>query len=207
MNIVIIGATGYTGSKILAEALDHGHRVTAIVRNAEKLPDHPKLTAARGDVTEPHALAPLLVGHDVVVSAFNPGKDETGRGVPSIIEAVKRSGVKRLVVVGGAGSLEVAPGKRLVDQPDFPAQHKKDALRTAAFLDTLRAEPELDWTFISPAAMLSPGARTGRYRVGGDQLLRNDKGESRISTEDYAVAMLDEVERPRHRRKRFTVAY
>lgn len=207
MKITIIGATGYTGSKILAEALDRGHEVTAIVRNTDRLSLHPRLKAAKGDATEPASLASLLGGHAVVVSAFNPGKDETGKGAASIVEAVKRAGGARLVVAGGAGSLEVKPGIRLLDQPDFPVAWKEGALRTAAFLDALRAEPEIDWTFVSPAAKLSPGERTGKYRVGGDQLLTDESGESRISVEDYAVAMLDEIERPRHRRIRFSVAY
>ena len=143
----------------------------------------------------------------MVISAFNPGNDDRGTGTRSIIDAVKRSGVKRLLVVGGAGTLEIAPGKRLVDQPDFPAQWKEGALRTAVFLDQLRGETELDWAFVSPAAMLAPGERTGSYRVGGDQLLTDSDGESRISLEDYAVAMLDEIELPQHHRKRFSVAY
>lgn len=207
MKIAIIGATGLVGAKILSESLDRGHEVTAIVRHPEKLPTHPKLRAARCDATRSAELASLVAGHDAVISAFNPGKDERGTGSQSIIEAVKRSEVKRLLVVGGAGSLEIAPGKRLVDQPDFPAQWKHGALRTAAFLDQLLADTELDWAFVSPAAMLASGERTGHYRVGRDQLLTDGDGESRISLEDYAVAMLDEVERPQHHRKRFSVAY
>ena len=207
MKIAIIGATGLTGTRILSEALDRGHEVTAIVRNPDGLRTHPKLRAAKGDATRPAELAPLLAGHDVVISAFNPGTDENGTGAGSIIDAVKRSEVKRLLVVGGAGSLEIVPGKRLVDQPDFPAQWKDGALRTAAFLDLLRGETQLDWAFVSPAAMLVPGEHTGNYRVGGDQLLTDSKGESRISLEDYAGAMLDEAERPQHHRKRFSVAY
>ncbi len=207
MKIAIIGATGLVGTKILSESLDRGHEVTAIVRNPETLPMHPKLRAAKGDATEPAKLASLVAGHDVVISAFNPGKDERGTGARSIIDAVKRAEVERLLVVGGAGSLEVAPGKRLVDQPDFPAQWKEGALRTADFLDQLRGETELDWAFVSPAAMLAPGERTGHYRVGGDQFMTDNDGESRISLEDYAVAMLDEAERPQHHRKRFSVAY
>lgn len=163
--------------------------------------------AAKGDATRTAELASLIEGHEAVVSAFNPGKDASGTGAASIIDATKRSGVGRLLVVGGTGTLEVAPGKRLVDQPDFPAQWKDGALRTADFLDLLGAEHELDWAFVSPAAMLVPGERTGRYRVGGDQLLTDDAGESHISLEDYAVAMLDEIERPQHRRGRFLVAY
>lgn len=207
MKIALIGATGMTGTKILSEALDRGHQVTAIIRNTGVLPAHKYLAAVAADVTWPAELAGTIAGHDVVISAFNPGKDETGTGTRSIIEAVKTAGIARLLVVGGAGSLEVAPGKRLVDDPNFPEIWKAGALKTAEFLDDLRAEPVLDWVFVSPAATLVPGERTGTYRVGGDQFMTDEKGESRISLEDFAVAMLDEAERPQHHRARFAVAY
>ena len=207
MKIAIIGATGFVGSGILSESLNRGHAVTAIVSNPDKLPTHPTLTPVKGDVARTEELASQIEGHDVVISAFNPGKDARGTGAQSIIEAVKHADVARLLVVGGAGSLEVAPGKRLVDQPDFPAEWKEGSLKTAAVLDELRGETELDWTFVCPAAMLAPGERTGRYRVGGDQLLTGADGQSRISIQDYAVAMLDEVETPKHSRARFSVAY
>ena len=207
MKIAIIGASGFVGSRILSEALNRGHEVTAIVTKPDKLPAAPKLRSLEGDATDPALLAPLLAGHDVAISAFNPGKDESGAGPRSILDAAKRAGVARLLVVGGAGTLEVAPGRRLIDEPDFPTQWKAGALKTAAFLDLLRGEAELDWAFLSPAAMLAPGERTGTYRVGGDQLLTGPDGQSRISTEDYAVAMLDEAETPCHSRQRFSVAY
>lgn len=207
MKIALIGATGFVGAAILSESLDRDHDVTAIVTNPDKLPTHPNLTPVKGDVNEHEALASLIAAHDVVISAFNPGKDVRGTGTRSIIEAVKQSGVGRLLVVGGAGSLEVASGQRLVDQPDFPAEWKEGSLKTAAFLDDLRGETELNWTFLCPAAMLAPGERTGTYRVGGDQLLTGADGQSRISVPDYAVAMLDEVEHPKHPRQRFSVAY
>ena len=206
MKIAIIGASGYVGSRILSEALSRGHEVTAVVTNPDKLPADPRLTAVKGDATDPAALTPLLAGHNLVISAFNPGKDESGAGPQSIIDAAKRSGVPRLLVVGGAGTLEVAPGQRLVDQPDFPAAWRAGALKTAAFLDLLRRDAELDWVFLSPAAMLAPGERTGKYRVGGDRLMTDADGQSRISIEDYSVAMLDEAETPRHSRQRFSVA-
>ncbi len=206
MKIALIGATGYIGSGILTESLERGHQVTAIVPSPEKLPQHVRLQGKKGDVSNANDLASLISGHDVVISAFNPGKDATGKGAQSIIHAVKQASM-RLLVVGGAGTLEVAPGKRLVDQPDFPVEWKEGALRTAAFLDLLRGEKNLDWVFLSPAAIIAPGERTGEYRVGGDQLLMDSKGESRISVSDYAVAMLDEVERPQHKQQRFTVAY
>lgn len=207
MNFVLIGATGYTGSRVLNEALTRGHRLTAIVRDIAGLPSHPNLIPRAIDVTDTASLRDALEGHDAVISAFNPGKDATGRGPRSIIEAVRGHPTLRLLVVGGAGSLEVAPGRRLVDEPDFPAQWKDGALRTAGFLDALRSEPDLDWTFVSPAAMLSPGERTEQYRVGGDQLLTDKHGESRISVEDLAVAVLDEAENGTHHRTRMSVAY
>ena len=207
MKIAIIGATGFVGSGILSEALERGHDVTAIERNPGKLAARPKLTPVKGDATDPDELAALIAGHDLVISAFNPGKDESGTGTRSIIAAVKQSGVDRLLAVGGAGTLEVAPGQRLVDQPGFPAEWKDGALKTAAFLDQLRGEADVDWVFVSPAAMIAPGERTGTYRVGGDQLMTGEDGQSRISIEDYAVAMLDEAEQPRHSRARFSVAY
>ena len=207
MKIALIGASGFVGRGILAESLDRDHDVTAIVNETSALPNADRLRGVQADATEPTVLAAAVAGHDLVISAFNPGRDPNGTGTQAIIDGVKRSGVDRLLVVGGAGTLEIAPGQRVIDQPDFPAQWKAGALRTAAFLDQLRAEKDLDWVFVSPAAHLEPGERTGRYRVGGDQLMTGDDGESRISVPDYAVAMLDEAERPQHHRARFSVAY
>lgn len=204
MKIALIGASGLVGSRLLTEALSRGHAVSAIVRTPSKLTARPGLTALQGDVNQPDVLAGLLRGHDVVISAFSPSTENGGADVRALIDATKGSGVKRLLVVGGAGSLEVRPGERLVDQPGFPAQWKAGALATAAFLDRLRTEPDLDWTFLSPAPRLEPGERTGRFRLGGDQLL---DPAGRISIEDYAVAMLDEAERPAHTRTRFSVTY
>ncbi len=207
MKIALIGATGFVGSKILAESLHRNHEVTALVRDISLLPTSPNLRSVQVDATDSAALAQAVEGHDVVISAFNPAKDSAGTGTRAIIGGVKRSGVRRLLIVGGAGTLEISPGKRLIDQPDFPAQWKEGALRTAAFLEQIRVENALDWVFISPAANLEPGKRTAKYRVGGDQLMTDDSGESRISVEDYAVAMLDEAERATHHRKRISVAY
>jgi len=207
MKIALIGATGYVGAKLLAEALDRGHQVTAVVSDAAKLPGHSALTGVSADATDVDALAELVAGHDLVISSYNPGRDSTGTGTQAITDGVKRGGVARFLVVGGAGSLKLPSGGRVVDQPDFPAEWKEGALRTSAFLDRLRGEDELDWVFLSPATMLVPGERTGHYRTGKDDLLTDGAGESRISLEDYAVAMLDEAERPLHHRERFTVAY
>ena len=214
MKVALIGATGYVGSQLLNEALDRGHQVTAIVRRTERLPVHPNLTPKQADIMDTDALAGLVAGHDAVMAAFNPDRTAPGdvyermvAGARSIIEATKKSGVKRLLVVGGAGSLEIAPGQQLIDQPDFPPEWKAGAGGTKQFLYLLKEEPDLEWTFLSPAASLEPGERTGSFRLGGDQLLVDAKGECRISTADYAVAMIDELEDPKHTRQRFCVAY
>ena len=207
MKIALIGATGFVGSGILKEALERGHEVSAIVRDGSKLPTAANLLAALTDATDADALAETVRDHDLVISAFNPGADPDGAGTQAIIDGVRRAGIPRLLVVGGAGTLEIAPGQRLVDKPDFPAEWKEGAMRTAALLDQLRAERELDWVFVSPAAKLQPGERTGHYRAGGDRFMTDEAGESRISLADYAVAMLDEAERPAHHRARFSVAY
>ncbi|MBP0492025.1 NAD(P)-dependent oxidoreductase [Pararoseomonas indoligenes] len=202
MNIALIGATGNAGSRILAELARRGHAVTAIARKAPgALP--PGATFRAGDANDRDALAALLRGHDAVVSSvhFLASDAET------LIGAVKAAGVPRYLVVGGAGSLEVAPGLRLVDTPDFPAAYKAEATAGAAFLDRLRREEALDWTFLSPSAFFVPGERTGRFRLGGDSLLVDVAGESRISFEDFAIALSDELETPAHSRRRFTVGY
>ncbi|WP_458096048.1 NAD(P)-dependent oxidoreductase [Roseomonas sp. WA12] len=202
MKIALIGATGNAGSRILTELARRGHAVTAISRNpAGEVPAG--ITAVAGDAGEPDALANLLTGHDAVVSSIHFAASDPEK----LIGAVKRAGLRRYIVVGGAGSLEVAPGQRLVDAPDFPAVYKTEALAGAAFLDRLRQEDGLHWTFLSPSALFVPGERTGHFRLGGDQLLVDAKGESRISFEDYAIALADELESPKHIRQRFTVGY
>ena len=207
MKLALIGATGYVGAKILAEALGRGHAVTAIVSDAAKLTGHAALVAVSADATDPETLARHVSGHDAVICAYNPGRDARGTATAAIVDGVKRAGVSRFLVVGGAGSLKLPNGERVVDQPGFPAEWKAGALATSVFLDQLRGETGLDWVFLSPAAVLTPGARTGGYRTGKDDLLTDGAGESRISLEDYAVAMLDEAEAPRHHRERFSVAY
>ena len=214
MKVALIGATGFVGSQLLNEALNRGHQVTAIVRRTERLPVRPNLTAKQADLFDTHALAALLAGHEAVIAAYNPDRTMPGdvyermvAGAKSIIAATKQAGVKRLLVVGGAGSLEVAPGQQMIDQPDFPPEWKGGAGGTRQFLYLLKEEPGLDWTFLSPAAIFQPGERTGTFRLGGDQLLVDERGECRISTQDYAVAMIDELEDPKHTRTRFCVAY
>ena len=213
MKIVLIGATGFVGSAILKEALDRSHEVAAIVRNPDKLTPHANLHPKKGDVYHEDEVARLVTGHDAVISAFNPGwsnpdiYNQQVKGARSIISGVKQAGVKRLLFVGGAGSLEVKPGVQSVDLPEFPAEYKQGALATREALNLLRNEPRLEWSFLSPSADLSPGKRTGKFRLGTDQLLRDANGMSRISVEDYAVAMIDEVEKSQHIRQRFTVGY
>ncbi|QMV62489.1 NAD(P)-dependent oxidoreductase [Pseudomonas berkeleyensis] len=213
MKIALIGATGYVGAPLLQEALNRGHQVTALVRHPQKLIAHPQLTAVQADVHDSVALAEQLRGHDVVISAFNPGwgiadiREQFIAGSRAIIAASKLAGVKRLLVVGGAGSLYVAPGVQLIDTPDFPAEYKEGAEGARQALEILRGEQELEWTFLSPAALLVPGPRTGKFRLGQDELLMNGDEPGSISVADLAVALIDEAEQPQHIRQRFTLAY
>jgi putative NADH-flavin reductase len=211
MKIALIGASGYVGSALRLEALSRGHDVTALVSQPAKLQPAEHLKVVPIDVMDTASLSAALAGHEVAISAFSGhAQDDVrgyyGRGMRSIVAAARSSGV-RLLVVGGAGSLEVAPGRQLVDTPDFPAAWKGSAEGARDALRLLLDEATLDWSMLSPAAHLAPGERTGRFRLGGDQLLVDAEGQSRISTQDYAVAMLDEAERPQHRRRRFSVAY
>lgn len=213
MKLALIGATGYVGAALLEEALNRGHQVTALVRHPEKLAQHAGLTALRADVHDVAALAEQLRGHDAVLSAFNPGwgladiREQFIAGSRAITAATKAAGVQRLLVVGGAGSLYVAPGQQLIDSEGFPAEYKEGAEGARQALNLLRDERELEWTFLSPAAHLEPGPRTGQFRLGGDELLLKDGQPGHVSVADLAVALLDETEQPRHVRRRFTLAY
>ncbi|AUC10077.1 MULTISPECIES: NAD(P)-dependent oxidoreductase [Agrobacterium] len=200
--IALIGASGNAGSRILKELSDRGHHVTAIARSPEKIAALPNVVAKKGDVFDQTGLSKLLAGHDAVISSVH----FTASDPVTLIEAVRASGVPRYLVVGGAGSLEIAPGQRVVDLPDFPAAYKAEATKGAEFLDLLKQETQLDWTFLSPSAEFVPGERTGKFRIGKDNLLSNEDG-SRISFEDYAIALVDEIEKPQHSRQRFTVGY
>ena len=203
MKIAVIGASGNAGSRITKELASRGHAVTAIARNTGKIALQQNVTARAGDVMDQAALARLLAGHDVAVSSVHFLDSDPAK----LIGAAKAAGVGRYLVVGGAGSLEVAPGVRLVTTPNFPAQYKAEAEKGGAFLDLLRAEKELNWTFLSPSALFVPGERTGKFRLGTDQLLTGTDGKSWISFEDFAVALADEIERPAHIKRRFTVGY
>ena len=202
MKVALIGASGQAGSRILAELARRGHAVTGIARHPEKIAAEPGVTAKKGDVFDREGLAALLNGHDVAISAVH----FTASDPKILIEAVRASGVKRYFVVGGAGSLEVASGVKLIDTPEFPAIYKAEASKGGEFLDLLKQQKDLDWTYLSPSALFSAGERTGKFRLGKDQLLVNEKGSS-ISFEDYAIALVDELEKPAHSRQRFTVGY
>ena len=213
MKIALIGASGFVGAAVLQEALDRGHQVSGIVRQPQKLPQHAALSAVAGDAYDADALAQSLAGHDAVIHAFNPGWGQANiralfiQGTRAIYAAVKQAGIKRLLVVGGAGSLYVAPGLQLIDTGDFPAEYKEGAEGARQALDLIREESQLDWSFVSPPALLQPGERSGRFRLGGDQLLMNGEAPAGISVADLAVAIVDELEQPRHIRQRFTVGY
>jgi len=202
VKITLIGATGNAGSRVLAELLARGHTVKAISRRVENVAAHAQVEAVSADVNDRERLSTLIVGSDAVVSAVK----FTELDVDQLIETVRQSGVRRLLVVGGAGSLWLSPGVRELDGPNFPPHVKPEALKGALFLEKLRAST-LDWTFLSPSRIFFPGSRTGQFRVGEDTLLFDAAGKSSISLEDYAIALVDEIETPRHARSRFTVGY
>jgi uncharacterized protein len=203
MKIAVAGASGRAGSEITKELSRRGHTVTAIARNPEKIASLPNVTPTKGDVLDQAGLTKLWAGHDVAISSIHFLASDPGK----LIGAAKASGVGRYLVVGGAGSLEVVPGVKLVTTPGFPAQYKAEAEAGSAFLDLLRQEKELNWTFISPPALFVEGERTGKFRLGTDQLLTATDGKSWITFADYAIALADEIERPSHLRQRFTVGY
>ncbi len=214
MKLALIGPTGQVGRRLLDEALRRGHAVTALSRQPDKLAARPGLSVVQADVYDAGQVAAAVAGHDAVLDAFNPGWGDAAiranfmKGTRAILDGVKRAGVKRILVVGGAGSLFVAPGTQLVDTPGFPAEWKEGALGAREALGEIRGETELDWTFISPPVFLNlhGGERTGKYRLGGEEVLMDGDTPAGISGEDLAVAIMDEVEKPAHLRKRFTVA-
>src|ERR1700760_139609 len=200
MKIAIAGASGQAGSRITAELARRGHQVTAIARNPDRIERLANVIAVKGDVFDQAGLSRLWSGHDAAVSAVH----FTASDPDTLIGAARDSKVGRYLVVGGAGSLEVAPGVKLVTTPGFPAQYKAEAEKGSAFLDLLRQEKDLNWTFISPSALFVEDARTGKFRLGTDQLLADANGKSWISFADYAIALADEIEKPAHQRQRFT---
>lgn len=212
MKIALIGATGFVGSAVLEELLRRQHQVTALARNPGKIAARAGLTVVQADAQDAAQVAKAVAGQDAVVNAYNPGwtvpdiHDQFLIGTRAIYAGVKQAGVKRLLVVGGAGSLYVAPGVQLVDTPNFPAEYKAGALAAREALNLIRNESTLDWTFLSPPILLAPGERTGQYRLGTDAPLMNGEAPGGISVADLAVAIADELENPRHVQQRFTVA-
>ncbi|KAF0865097.1 NAD(P)-dependent oxidoreductase [Pseudomonas sp. LD120] len=201
--IAIIGATGRAGSQLLEEALRRGHSVTAIARNTAKLGQRAGVLKRDVDVADRAALQAAVVGHDAVISAAHFSS------IPynAIIEPLKKAGVGRLLMVGGAGSLLLPGGTQVIDSPGFPEEYKAEASAGSQYLDALRQEQDLDWTFLSPSAEFVEGERTGHFRLGQDELLVSAEGRSWITFADYAIALIDELENPAHRRQRFTVGY
>lgn len=214
-NVVLIGASGFVGNAILNELLSRGHKVTAVVRNTEKINvSNSNLEIVKADVADTNAMVGICKGKEAIISAYNPGwtnpdiYEETLRNYPLILEAAKRSGAKRLLCVGGAGTLFCAPGLRVVDSGAIPDAIMGGVKSLGEFyLNTLMNEKDIDWIFFSPAGTLEPGKRTGKFRLGKDDLIIDENGISHISVEDYAVAMVDELENPKHHCERFTIGY
>ena len=216
MKIALIGATGFVGNGILNELLQRGHQVTAIARHAGKVTESENLKSVSANVLDEEELLSALKGNDAVVSAYNAGwtnpnlYNEFIAGSKAVQEAVKKSGIKRLIVVGGAGSLFIAPGQQIVDTDSFPKEWKPGALAARDYLNFLKEDNELDWTFVSPAIEMHPGTsgtRLGTYRTGLENPVFDKDMRSVISVEDLSMAIADELETPQHIRKRFTVAY
>jgi putative NADH-flavin reductase len=214
MKVALIGATGFVGTAVLNEALNRGYDVTAIARDPKKVNvASDKLTLVAADVYDADKLADVLKGNDAVVNTFNAGwanpdlYNDFIKGSEAIQQATKLAGVKRLLVVGGAGSLYAAPGLQLVDTPQFPAEWKTGATAARDYLNIIKKEEELDWTFLSPAINLHPGTRTGKFRLGTDEPIFDADGKSEVSVEDMAVAILDELENNQFVKRRFTLGY
>jgi putative NADH-flavin reductase len=205
MKVALVGASGNAGSRILAELLSRGHEVTAIARNVDKIEAKSGVTVVQADADDPAALAEAIRGHDVAISSLKFSASDAGK----LIEAARTSGVGRYIVVGGAASLK-APGsdQRIIDSGQIPEAFMPEIRAGANFLERLKQEPEgLDWTFMSPSMFFGPGERTGKFRLGTEELLVAEDGKSSISYEDFAVALVDEIEAPKHVRARFTVGY
>lgn len=213
MKIAIVGASGKIGSRISAEAISRGHSVTGIARNPEAGIRNENIKWVKADALDSESLASAIQGQGALISAFGIdwSRSETYPLFVDVsrseIAAAKNAGIKRLIVVGGAGSLEVAPGIQLVDTPQFPEEWRAGANEQRKSLEVFRNENDLDWTFFSPAIMIGPGPRTGRFRLGKDNPVFDEKGNSSISYDDYAIALIDELEHPQFIRQRFTIGY
>ena len=216
MKVVVIGATGFVGQNLVEEFKNRGHQVVAIAKDTSLVPNKGNVTSINVDIKDVNALATVLKGNDVVISAFNAGWTNPNlyndflSGSKAIQEAVKASGVKRFIVIGGAGSLYIAPNTQVVDTPDFPKEYYAGASAARDYLNIIKEEKKIDWTFFSPALEMHPGItinRTGKYRLGLDNPVFNTEGRSILSVEDVAVVIADEVENPKHSQVRFTAGY
>jgi len=210
LKIALFGATGMIGSRIAAEAARRGHEVSAFARRPERVEHAAHVAARQGDLFDVPAMTAAVVGHDVIASAYAPPHDDADKVVDAaqaLVAIARAAGIKRVVAVGGAGSLEVAPGKQLVDTEGFPAQYKAYALAHRDALGFYRTANDIDWTFFAPAAIIAPGERKGTFRVGADKLIADENGNSTVSAEDYAIAFVDEIESARFVRQVATVAY
>lgn len=213
MKVALIGASGMIGSRVLKELISRGHKVTAVVRDSSRVPEERGVTAVTADVNDVSALERALRGADAVVSAYAPPQgheEQVSESTRAVIQAVRQAGVRRVMIVGGAASLFVAPGVTLLDSGHVPKEWLAIARAHRDLLELLRTTEVvagLDWTYLSPAAFIQPGERTGKFRLGKDDLVKDAEGQSRISAEDYAIALVDELERPQHTGQRFTVGY
>ena len=212
MKIALLGASGTIGQRILNEAISRGHTVTAILRNpANSTIGGNGVNTVQGDITEPDSIVAAITGHDAVISSIGPGEGEetdlVAVAAQTLVDVLPDTGVRRLLIVGGAGGLEVAPGVRLIDTPEFPEAWKGIAQSQIDALDIYKTSDELDWTYISPAALIQPGVRTGKYRIATNQLVADAEGQSRISAEDYAIALLDQLENPEYLKQGIAVGY
>jgi len=209
MKVALYGSTGKAGSRILKELVSRGHRVTAIARNPAKLEGVAGVTTRKDDLSDVNRTAEAIRGVDAVISAYAPPQDNTDEIVEVTqrqVEAVRRAGNPRLLVVGGAGGLKVAPGVTLLDSGYLPDAYKPIATSHVRALNVLKTS-DIDWTYLAPAAYFEPGERTGKFRLGTDELIANEKQESRVSMEDYAIALVNELEKPEHRKQRFSIGY
>jgi uncharacterized protein len=209
MNVVLYSPTGMIGSRVLTELVSRGHNVTAVTRDPSKVPAHPAVNVVQGNIFDTTDVAAKVVGTDAVISAYGPGAGDVNdliKATHSLITALDKSDVKRLIFVGGAGSLYVKPGVDVIDSGFLPEAYKAIAIAHRDAKKLLH-ESDLDWTYFSPAGFIQPGERTGKFRLGTTSLITDDKGNSSISAEDYAIALVDELENPTHIRQQFTAAY
>jgi putative NADH-flavin reductase len=203
MKVALIGASGNLGSRVMDELLERGHQVTAIVRDPEKLAGRTGITVRMADAAQPDQVTPFLVGHDAIITAI----PFLGFRMEDFLEAVRRSGVKRLLVSGTAATLEIEPGVQYIEGRMVSEHAKPEHLDAREAFKVLRKQDELEWTYLAPAALLTPGKRTGEFRLGANQLIKDRLGESRISMEDLAIVLVNELEQAQHIRQRFTAAY